>query len=159
MFIFPYALLYVQMPPPVYGHVGFPIKAPFSRTPGPVCDSMVIFGGSLNAQSAAASSLHGLFMYEVGKHRWTKVVTGYAFPSYRTGHAAAVIEGWAPDNYLPGDQHGDVEDYRERRVDWSIVEQSKPMDSEPIDDVECRRSLLMYGGINSVSQVIDFIRS
>ena len=114
------------------------------------------------------TTLHGLYMYEVHKNYWRKVNTGYTFPSYRVGHAAALLSCTPPVSDSAGKILGMqyMNFLLTKKLTLCLLSEVKSkttgyIDSQEAQKVtkntkrECVNTFLMFGGKNFVSQISD----
>lgn len=85
-------------PPPIYGHVAFPIK---SSSKEEYRWDVIVYGGSSNISRSAAGCQHQLYRFHTLNHTWSKLSTGYLFPPERCGHSVSILCGWSPLNHYP----------------------------------------------------------
>jgi hypothetical protein len=84
----------------LYGHVAFSVSA--MGDPSATQSELLVFGGSSNPNSSQSNCNQSIFAFNMETHTWRRVPTGYAFPSGRANHSAALVQGWAPVHDTPG---------------------------------------------------------
>jgi hypothetical protein len=83
----------------LYGHVAFAVSAMGDPTSQEF--ELLVFGGSANPNSGQSNCNQSIFAFNMEHHTWRRVPTGYAFPSARANHSAALVQGWAPLHDTP----------------------------------------------------------
>lgn len=92
----------------LYGHVAFAVAAMSESSNSSVKSGakqnyeLLVFGGSANPNSGQSNCNQSIFAFNMETHTWRRVPTGFAFPSGRSNHSAALVQGWAPLHDTPG---------------------------------------------------------
>lgn len=100
----------------LYGHVAFSVAAMSDSSESSVKSGgkqnfeLLVFGGSANPNAGQSNCNQSIFAYNMETHMWRKVPTGFVFPSGRSNHSAALVQGWAPLHDTPGAPVGDFSD-------------------------------------------------
>lgn len=98
----------------IYGHTAFAVPSAAASLPvvsagaieNAIPVELMVYGGSSNAASGKSNCNRHIYGLDLMTHNWRRIRTGFAFPSARNNHSAAVIYGWAPSNTLPSSHLG-----------------------------------------------------
>lgn len=95
----------------IYGHTAFAVPNVAATSGLPVVAAgaidnaipveLMVYGGSSNATSGKSNCHRHIYGLDLMTYQWRRIRTGFAFPSARNNHSAAVISGWAPSNTMP----------------------------------------------------------